>query len=159
MLRLKQGKNANLHALDERRIKLGLEKEEYNLNTTEENYKKAKKEWQAVVKEGQKIRETKLFDKNSILIEGEDKKAQNKRRKLVKKLKQAEFKKSSFKYITKHVGKGPNKLLNKLQIINEKGEITKHICNREEIESALIVHNIKHYRKAHASKAHNDRIY
>ena len=140
-------------------MQLDFEESEYSIEEIENKYKEAQSEWRVVVENRKKLREEELLDKNTVVIEGEDNKAQIKRRKIIKKLHKNETRKRSFKYITKYLGKDKNKSLNRVQVKNEEGDIVKTIYNWKEMENALIEHNKMHYRKAHKSIAHRDKIY
>ena len=62
-----------------------------------------------------------MLDKYSIEIDKEDERADIKRKKAMKKIKDNEIRKWGFKYITKYISKGEKSALQKLQIKDEKG--------------------------------------
>jgi len=138
---------------------LSLDNKNLSINQLMEKYNIAKEEWNYVITNGRKIQEEELLNKYSINIDSADEKAQSKRKKIINKIKQSKYRKWSFKYLTKNIGRGENKSLTSIQIKDKSGKVTKCIYNRKEIEDEIITFNKSHYKKAYKSKAFTDKIY
>jgi len=54
------------------------------------------------------------------------------------------------------VGRGSNTSLKTVKLVNSEGEVQKVLYERNEIEDAIINHNIIHYKKVMKIKAYND---
>ena len=78
------------------------------------------------------------MDKYSITIEGEDKKAMKQRKKAIKKLQKAEYRRWIMKYITNNVGKDLKRLLKHITIVDKTTNEKSVIYDRVTIESKLI---------------------
>ena len=70
----------------------------------------------------------------------------------MKKIKECEIIRWGFKYIIRHIRKGLNSALYKLQVIDDKIEIKEWVYDRNKIEANLIEYNKTHYKKAYTSK-------
>ena len=65
----------------------------------------------------------------------------------------------TFKYLTKHAGKGVKGNLKRLHIINNNQAIQKTIIGKEQIEREIMNYNQNHFKQVHQLEMHNDRIY
>ena len=72
-------------------------------------------------------------------------KVQNKIKKKVSKIKQRQ---NRFRHVTNNVGRGRNKSLKRLKIIEESINKTKNYHDRYEMENGIINHDRKYFKKA-----------
>ena len=64
-----------------------------------------------------------------------------------------------FKYLTENIGRGPNRALSRLNVINENTRNVMTVTSRNEIERTIIENNEKHLKKAQSSKVYYDKVY
>ena len=117
-----------------------------NEQQIDEKIENAKRKWEFIKQNRQKIREAEMFNKYSVVIKDDNSRAQNKKKKVMKKIKASELRKWSYKHITKYIGRGEKLSLQKLQIKN-KGEIERCMYEKEEIEKVVMEYNCKYYKK------------
>ena len=65
----------------------------------------------------------------------------------------------SFKYLTKHIEKGVREEIRLLYRKDSENRIVETYSNRDQIEKAIINHNLQHYQKAHHTEIYNNKIY
>jgi len=80
----------------------------------EEKIKEADKEWKNIKINRQKYQIEELLDKYAISIEGDDKRANKKKKKVLKRIRENECRLWSFKYIISNIDRGENSSLKKL---------------------------------------------
>ena len=65
----------------------------------------------------------------------------------------------SFKYLTKYAGKGVREGIRLLHRKDSENRIVEIYSDQDQIEKAIMNHNIQHYQKVHHTKIYNDKIY
>ena len=116
----------------------GLIAETITILEAKEKRDKAKVKWEEVVQKGKELREKELLDMCDQVIEGDNDKARKARKKQATKLKKAEYRKWSLRYLTDAVGKGPKTPLKIVKVMKEDGSIVEVKYEREEIKESLI---------------------
>ena len=81
------------------------------------------------------------------------------RKRIIQKIYKDQQRKRSFRYITKHIGKGTKKSLIRVHEKDDNNQIIKTYIGKEDIEKAIMKYNKVHYTKAHESKVYQDKIY
>ena len=106
-----------------------------------------------------KHRKEYLLDHHHTNIDEDTGMPAKKKKQIIKSIQRRLKRNRSFKYISKHAGKGTKGSLKRLHAENEKGEIITTIVNKEDMEDKIKCHNLKYFTKAHNLKVHNDKIY
>ena len=75
------------------------------------------------------------------------------------KLRKAEYKKWSLRYLTEIVRKGPKIELKSIKVINGERSVINIKYEREEIKNSLINQNTAHYKKVLKTLVYQDKIY
>ena len=65
----------------------------------------------------------------------------------------------SFKYITKHAGKGIKSSLKRFHKVDNSNTIIQTFTEKEQIEDTIFEHNTHHYRAACNTQMYKDKIY
>ena len=116
-------------------------------------------EWKNIISKGRELKDIEILDINSVIIDGDTEKAKKIRKKIANRMRKAEQRLWSMKFLTNKVGKGPKQALKQLHIINNEGEKVKTLHNRNLIEEALIKQNLEYYRKVLKTQVFRDKIY
>ena len=77
----------------------------------------------------------------------------------MKNIEMQQKRKHTFKYLTKHAGKGTKDNLKRLHIINKNQTIERTIIGKEQIECEIMKFNENHFQQAHTSEMFRDKIY
>ena len=70
---------------------------------------------------------------------------ENLKKKIITSVKKNLQRQQSFKYITKHVGKGAKNSLKRLHKVDSLNKIIHTFIEKEQIEEAIFEHNTQHY--------------
>ena len=106
-----------------------------------------------------KHREEYLLDHHHTNINEEGEEQVQNKKKIINSIQRKLQRNQSFRYVSKHIGKGVKGSLKRLYIVNENGEIVKTHIDKETIEEQIQNHKVKHFTKAHSSKMYKDKIY
>ena len=83
----------------------------------------------------------------------------NTKKKYLKTISNSERKKSTFKYLSEHIGKGENTALSTVIKYNKKDEVIKIGSDRHTVERMLIQYNTSHFKQAYHSTLYKDKIF
>ena len=128
----------------------------YNINHEEglsltektEQLRKAKEEWEEMKVKGMEHRENDLLDLHPNELTPEFLDNDQKKKAALRSIIKNRQRKSAFKCMTKHIGRGRKRGLIKVHEVNENNQIVKTHIGEEEIEKTIMNHNRKHYSKA-----------
>ena len=119
----------------------------------------AKEEWNEIVKEGKAIRERELLDYHHTEIVCENDDQIKSKKKIINGIKRTLNKMHSFRYISRHVGRGDREGIKRLHVVDNNECIQETYVNRDRIEKEISKFNENHFKKAHNTIAYKDKIY
>ena len=123
-----------------------------------EKVEEAQQRWKDLKEEGQVLREKFLLDHSPKLLNSEE--CNNKlKNRMLQSVKKSFKRKSDFKYLTKHAGKGVKTSLKRVHEVNQNNEIIQTHTEKEAIEQIIFNHNKNHYREACNTPMYKDKIY
>jgi len=123
------------------------------------NLSKAKEEWEKMKNNRKEYREQYLLDHHQGKINEENPNYQKMRKKVMKNIEKQQKRNHTFKYLTKHAGKGVKGNLKRLHIVDERNQIVKTVIQKEQIEQEIKRFNEHHFKKAHQTIVYQDKIY
>jgi len=129
------------------------------IETAIEKLDTAKVEWNKMKSQRKEYREQYLLDHHHSKINEEHQNSQKMKKKVIKNIEKQQKRNHTFRYLTKHAGKGVKGNLKRLHIVNENDQIIRTIIDKENIEKTIKEFNEKHFQKAHQSIAYKDKIY
>ena len=144
-IRQLKGELIDKDLMDTKKEKYALEvPKQVSIQEAKVRLRRAKEEQKKWKNKGIRKRKKELLDLYPKEID-EEQISEKKQKKILKGIKNRLMRHTSFKYISKHIGKGERGSLKRLYELDENNQITKTSVSKEEIESAIIQHNYKYY--------------
>jgi len=159
LIQKKKGKLIDEGALEKRKQYCQVDYEDEDLPALEDRYTEAVEEWKDFKKEALKQKEESLLELYPTELAGDSEEIKRRRAKVIKNIKNAQFRQRTFDLLTKGVGKGEKRSLTKVRTVDNNGNVAQEMQDRESIEEAIATYNKEHFRQAYSSKAYKDRIY
>ena len=101
----------------------------------------AKERWNEVKKKGQEYRQQYLIDHHHSNLDESNRNHQKMKSKILKNIEKQQKRTHTFRYLSKHAGKGIKGSLKRLYITNQNNEIQKTIIDKESIENEIMMEN------------------
>jgi len=147
--------------------KLSSQAKKWNININDnitieeahEKLKEAKEKWEKVKANGREYREKYLLDYHPNTLDETNQHHKKIKRKAMKNIEKQIRRNQTFKYLTKHAGKGVKGNLKRLHIIEDNQTISRTIIGKENIEHEIKKFNENHFKQAHQSEMYKDKIY
>ena len=111
------------------------------MDQVNENINKAQQEQEELKVKGKEFRENNLIDFSSIEVNNNTEKEKKLQKQILQRIKKERYRNHTFKFLTKHISRGVNRLLKRVHVVNKEGEITKTYLKKEEIEDTIHTKN------------------
>ena len=126
--------------------------------TTLQNPHSNEQKWNEMIVKGTEFWEKDLLDFHNAELQNDPEPQKKLRSKIINGVKKNKQHQHTFYYLAKHIRKEVRGNIKWLHIINENNQIVNTCINKISIENKIIKHNIKHFTKAHSTKAYQDKI-